>query len=86
MCFSLVPTDQFHYLVGMVGCSPVSLYDLQQDEGGLWDYWDLASPWELQLLFWGVWVSASVGSGGDWGGCCLAILGCGAWGPCGGGS
>uniref|UniRef100_A0A3B4EW15 ATP synthase subunit n=1 Tax=Pundamilia nyererei TaxID=303518 RepID=A0A3B4EW15_9CICH len=40
----------------------------------------------LQLLFWGVWVSASVGSGGDWGGCCLAILGCGAWGPCGGGS
>lgn len=47
ICFSLVPTDQLHYLVRVTGCTLVCLYALQVDEPVLWDYWGLAASWGL---------------------------------------
>lgn len=87
ICFSLAFTDQFHYLVEVVGCSLISHGALQAEGDGLWNYGCLAVFWWvescsccfrvsvclLQLVL--VW---------DQGGCLLMVLECGAWDASGG--
>lgn len=88
ICLPPAPTDQFHYLMGVVGCSLISLFDLQVDDDGLWDYGCLVASWGLESCGCSFGVSMHLPqlvTVEKWGGCCLTVLGCGHWGACGAG-
>lgn len=52
--------------------------------GGLWGYGSLVPSWGLGSCRFGASVRLPrLVVVGGWGGCCLAVLGCGAWGACG---
>lgn len=74
--------------MGVVGCSLISLFDLQVDDDGLWDYGCLVASWGLESCGCSFGVSMHLPqlvTVEKWGGCCLTVLGCGHWGACGAG-
>lgn len=69
--------------MGVVGCSLISLFDLQVGDDGLWDYGCLVASWGLESCGCSFGVSMHLPqlvTVEKWGGCCLTVLGCGHWG------